>query len=140
MTDVKGLIERLEKLTGPDRQTDARIAEFVGWVPEGVNASLWNNANPKPSYWYSDGFGLPRYTASVDAAFAFAERALPGLSPGVSQNVHHGNWYAWLADAEQTDEGQFVSREVAEAHHDFSAPLAILIATLRALSPKEAAE
>lgn len=43
---------------------------------------------------YADCVG--HYTTSLGAALALASRVLPGDSPGVSRNVFHGYWSAWL--------------------------------------------
>jgi hypothetical protein len=53
---VRALIERLEKLTGPDREVDLMIAQVV------LGRSI----------------GVARFTASIDAAVALVERVLPG--------------------------------------------------------------
>lgn len=35
-------------------------------------------------------------SGSLDAAKALHEALLPGWSPGVSQNIHSGYWFAWV--------------------------------------------
>ena len=42
--------------------------------------------------------GVPPVTTSLDDALALAERVLPGRAVGVSQQIHHGHWYAWLTN------------------------------------------
>jgi hypothetical protein len=36
------------------------------------------------------------YNGSLDAAKALHEAVLPGWFPGISQNIHFGDWYAWV--------------------------------------------
>jgi hypothetical protein len=38
------------------------------------------------------------YHGSLDAAKALHEALLPGWFPGMSQNVHSGQWFAWVQD------------------------------------------
>jgi len=75
MADLIALAERVEKLGGPCRETDVEIARAVRWLPERVNPIAWDGRNYElaPSYWFKDGFGLPRYTASIDAAMTLCE-------------------------------------------------------------------
>jgi len=42
--------------------------------------------------------GLEAYNGSLDAAKALHEAVLPGWFPGVSQNIHSGEWLAWVQD------------------------------------------
>ena len=69
MSDLRGLIERVEKATGPDRELDAQI--YI-WV-HGLRANapvLWTQVAP--------------YTNSLDAALALVEKMRPGYRWGVS--------------------------------------------------------
>lgn len=90
MTTIAELIGRLERATGPDRWIDAHIhgVHFnqeisvneggmvltdhcvLGWIDPGKE-----NINFNPS---GIGERMLRYTASIDAAIALAERVLPG--------------------------------------------------------------
>ena len=36
------------------------------------------------------------YNGSLDAALALHNALLPGWFPGMSQNIHHGHWFAWV--------------------------------------------
>jgi hypothetical protein len=36
------------------------------------------------------------YNGSLDAAKALHEAVLPGWFPGMSQNIHFGDWYVWV--------------------------------------------
>lgn len=106
MSDLRGLIERCEKATGPDRELDALI-----WVATGpaTNASGWCGFALDEGWRYeyeasgrfpgevmefavnSAGQRLPQalreapvFTASVDAALALVEKMRPGYRWGVS--------------------------------------------------------
>lgn len=90
MTD---LITRLSKLDAPDREVDAEIAVSLdlfetrpnkGW-PDRLDYGSRNSDGSVT--WPGHGFDqlIPRYTASVDAATALAERVLPGWYWGITQ-------------------------------------------------------
>lgn len=71
MTDLRELAERVEALEGPSREVDAEIARAINWCPAGVNAVAWlRHKDAKPAYWFTDSFGMPAYTASLDAAMS----------------------------------------------------------------------
>ena len=93
MADLAALIERLEKLTGPDREVDEAIHRIAQ-----PNADMFRRWNPEPivdysdvgshwkwnAEWLSGGFSsvpFPKYTASLDAVIALVERELPGKWP-----------------------------------------------------------
>jgi hypothetical protein len=60
--DMLALADRVESLTGPDREVDARIQNSVfGW-------HKWASDTP----WIASDEGLPAYTASLDAAMSLA--------------------------------------------------------------------
>lgn len=65
MRDLAGLIERLEKLDGPDREVDAWIGNEV----EPTTFRWERNYGPLAAH---------TYTASLDAAIALTEKVLPG--------------------------------------------------------------
>lgn len=67
--ELLALAERCEAATGPDRNLDEAIARSVNWCPPKVNAASWEaHRDAKPNYWFTDSFGMPAYTASLDAA------------------------------------------------------------------------
>lgn len=78
------LIDRLSKLDGPDREVDAELeAIFVGGRvhyndPANKEAVI---ERPIDGFWIRGIYPyrkIARYTSSVDAALALAERVLPG--------------------------------------------------------------
>lgn len=85
MSGIADLIDRMEKLEGPDREVDADldVALFGG-------ETVWKQANytmesypasRRLSKYHVGGFAnehVPIYTASLDAAAALVERVLPG--------------------------------------------------------------
>lgn len=64
MTEIKSLIERLEKAPGPSRELDKEIAESCGW--ERNEDDFWRH---KDRYWAREAFDYPpNFTSSIDAA------------------------------------------------------------------------
>lgn len=80
--DLSALIARLEAAEVGGRELD-----------RGIWFSLEFNSHGEPSH-------APKYSTSLDAVLALAERVLPGCSPGMSQNVHSRDWFAWIGYAE----------------------------------------
>lgn len=137
MGDLSELIERVGKLTGPDRETDWLIAEHFGEVPPHRIMEIgwdyiWYRRPGEFVLWRptdSEGrrvetWSPAAHTASLDAAIAFKERMLPG-------------WF-WL---KRTWNEMSVYRpgdgdcEAVEYASDHSIPAAALVlATLRALA------
>ena len=68
-------------------------------------------------------------TTSLDAALALAERVLLGVSPGVSKNVFHAYWSAWL---HQNVDG--ACHLIGDASTSRTPALALCAAVLRAQS------
>ena len=62
MSELAELLERVKAATGPDRELDWDIQQSQFGIEQ------------------TDFHGTPRYTASIDAALALAERLLPGRS------------------------------------------------------------
>lgn len=86
-TELREIIERLEKLTGPDREVDAAILKHLGFHSWAGRMS------------YRDGpmwldFASSEITASLDAAVALVEKMLPGwricleLTKGIADDVY----------------------------------------------------
>nr|WP_313010800.1 hypothetical protein [Brucella intermedia] len=137
MTD---LITSLSKLDAPDREVDALIAAEL--EPHIFDAPGFNPVRPVPSFRigsegntirFEDGGIMclsyfPRYTASVDAAIALAERVLPGwVFDNVGQDFHSvpGGYEAFGWNVELIN-GTRVQGQAP------TLPLAICIALLRA--------
>lgn len=83
MTDLPALLSRLEAAEGEDRELDGLLAKLVGDLPAEAYWSTQDVYGYSTRYWVSGGYGAYKfydpepYTASLDAAIALAERALP---------------------------------------------------------------
>ena len=145
MTDLAGLIERLEGATGPDREIDvwlwalsekvdlewqgttlvAGYHGVVGWCDPGkLSRNFRTNRDTR-------GPGsIPPFTASIDAAVTFAERVLPGCYIGVQQNKwprDHERDRTWTACIDVHELDYYTESDAK------TAPIALLIVALRAL-------
>lgn len=121
---IKELLERVEGLSGPDREVDAAIIKALGF-------HSWAG---RMSYRDADGvrmwdFGSSEITASIDAAIALVERKLPG--------------WAWKVIREEGYNGCVIRNapklEIVAPSvscHGPTLPLAIISALLRALLAK----
>jgi hypothetical protein len=135
------LLSRLQGLTAPDREVDARIAVAVGDVimrhsdahgyaffhapiVKGDRAFLSNCQDGEADAFESLGrIGVKRYTASLDAAIALCERVLPG--------------YDWVVA--HTNGGLTIHAQVGQNEMVFgeTPAIALLIAILTALEARE---
>jgi hypothetical protein len=123
MGDLAGLIERVEKLDGPDREIDLELARAL--VPDVICLRYnWETSNNEPFvHW--------RYTASIDAAIALVERCLPGWARGFDAGPK--SCIAFVDPHDYADR-MFGARHVATA----STPaIALLLALLRAMQKEE---
>lgn len=107
------IIERLEKAAGPDREIDWDIQQEMF----GIGAV--------------DFHGTPRYSDSVDAALALAERVLP--------------WIPWfdIEGVNRRPDANGIWKVTIDGAHSARAqtlPFAICLATLRALSNQSGGE
>lgn len=127
------LLERLEGATGPDRELDFALGKTLDHVPanaewqgpEDGSLLLWPGTQEYP------GVGtLPSYTASIDAALALVERVLPGWRPSMQQS-RAGQFDCYLHSKDETG---WLRQSHGEA---WTLPLAILIATLKALAKSQ---
>lgn len=136
MTDLTTLIARLEAATAPDRELDAEIAatfHYVHNMPDWVNnwSGKWEAAKSGRVYLMEDSgnrgpnFISVSFTESIDVAVALAARVLPGWSPSIGKNVHHGYWYG---EVRRVDDGPIVG---FDAMHSVPA-IALTIAILKA--------
>ncbi len=89
MADLRGLIERCEKATEPDRELDGDLHEMAygewlrkhGYVSQGETGYF----SPTPPVQGAGHVRAPEhYTDSVDAALALVEKMRPGYRWGVS--------------------------------------------------------
>ncbi|KAB2680527.1 hypothetical protein [Brucella tritici] len=97
MTSI--LITRLSRLDGPDDDIDAEIAmQACGFTRRNL---MEDHPDQKPLWEYFDqernctgrhGPMIRRYTASVDAAIALAERMLPGWDGIIPLNNKDEAW------------------------------------------------
>lgn len=118
MTSLPSLIKRLEEATEGSRELDRAIWEAFG------SPSL--DDIPK----FAGYLGIGDFTTSIDAAVALAGRLLPGWwLHGLGRSPLHGLWWCQLYSLDE--------KRASEAEDIKSAPLAICLATLRALLAQE---
>lgn len=131
MTDqLRELIERLEKVTGPDRELDAAIHERA--VGLRMYDSIYERGGDLCLRYYADSTGpsyrrLPRYTESMDDAVTLVPE---GLAWTLGQNVHHRYWQARINNLD--DDGRPQSIGYSGLKGNRTAPLALCIAALKA--------
>ena len=160
MTDIprlRAIEARLERATGPDRELDGEIMFSLFAKPVGVNGFLWPEDNPSWSFairfpgkdreWFKkypdketiliwrDGdpilmndLRVPKLSASIDAADALRKRVLPDSfrRSGDTEPIEGKYFNAAVWD-------EFSSQCVDAS----TEPLAILLATIRALIARE---
>jgi len=141
------LIEKLEKLEGPDREADCQIGVAVdGFVTEErpYKGVIYCRLDPDGTF-TCPGQGadmlVPRYTASLDAAVALVERVLPGCdiclqdiradfrdgeARHIAEVMHD---LRWVMD-EGFPEPTYLTKGSGQSN---SRPIALLIAALLAL-------
>lgn len=143
MADLSALIERVEALTGPRREVDRAIQCGVGGWRRVTPSQLGRKHGGyiSPADWigqHADGSPImdglhgttiwpevPDVTASLDAAVALVERVLPGYGLSFERHPVYGDWW----DAAIFNQ---MPRTISNARKQ-SAPLALVLATLRAL-------
>ncbi len=136
---IEALIERLEGLSGPDRETDCAIGVATGQF----EARTSRRPYVEFDYCYEDddgnlivpGYGgdqlVPAYSASLDAAIALVEKVLPGwlinleMRNGIAEDVY-------LIGPNYRDDRP--EEESSPPIAGFPAPVALLIAMFRALA------
>lgn len=153
--NIQELIALCEAAEGPDRWIDAHIHGIhfkqeisvneggmvltdhcvLGWIDPGKEKI---NFNPS-----GIGEKMLRYSESVDAAIALAERVLPGwgglLSLGSGTSIHCADLWSERRGnqtSEDEDENPLPPGEDSHAEHA-SLPIAMVLAVLNALSAKE---
>ncbi|TAA49054.1 hypothetical protein [Shinella sp. JR1-6] len=132
MTDLSSLISRVEKATGPDRELDAMV--WLEMTPGATRkfTKVKSETDLWPPYTIdetraADGrlIIVPAYTSSIDAAVALAERVLPGVELEIT------NLYGVARVTLHHETGQFYGSSAIN-----SLPMALVLATLRALQSK----
>lgn len=153
MTDpatIASLADRIEKLTGPDREVDAEIHyDLLGWCRHSnkkwtgaesdtgfdcldCGADSWGNKSKRGQGLYDK---LPAYTASIDSAMT--------LVPEGWKNNGAIRWPGYIG-------GAYQNKAMVELHHDISSgggpkakafaatpALALCAAALRAILQEE---
>lgn len=121
MTDLADLIARVEAATGPARVLDRILFETLG----------------TPSRERLGRGHAPEFTASVDAALALIERALPLGYPSLYRNYlperYDGEAKEWSCDLSIVGGSAPYNVFEAEAH---TPALALIAALLKALEPQ----
>lgn len=122
MMELTELIERVEALSGPDREASRDIWMYFGtpeWKRAYIEAQAPCGCPHEQAVEYSVRH-LPDITASIDAALSFAERVMPG--------------WTWCVGTDGSDDffaNVWNGVEEANAYAP-TPPLAIILATLRA--------
>lgn len=111
MTIPQELVDRVRGLTGPDREVDRAIERFE----HGPDVIPFT----------------PKYTSSIDAALALAERVLPGWLVSIDQ-LKTG-WRCGLVEFDREADLVIDDYDVEAP----TAPLAIVLATLIAVQSSE---
>lgn len=136
-SEIEALIQRVEAATGPDRELDAQLwlSLTPGATRKTTHVTHW--LRPYDIDETRDETGrliiVPAYTSSIDAAVALADRTLLSKSWTLGQNVHHLHWSASINKLDE--EGRPDCMAYSGACR--SPALALVAATLRALSQKE---
>lgn len=128
--DLTALIARVERATGPNLATEISIAILLDTAPEGFlyveETQGWQRyipARDSVEFWMP-----PAYTASLDATLALVDRKLPGIYWHIARGKTRPSEPMFGAELVTTAGNQIVAVE-----HDHSAPLALILALLRAL-------
>lgn len=141
MTDIAGLIERVEAASGPSVASDGAIHAFL--FPEDFDEGDAEHYANFPTVNRADLRYLasvaPRYTSSIDAALALVERKLPGYrwsvgATGIRAGTHPDGKPAYVDGFRAGLTKASPLRPLPIAAHARTAPLALLLCLLRALS------
>lgn len=137
-TELREIIERLEKLTGGDREVDADIYESLGYTVKRASERItkqyrvtftksWAFQDPNTRRWLA----MDRLTDSLDAAIALVEKMLPeGFAWMVAHSGPKEDQRLSVACVFQDGPGINIANE-ATTH-----AIALLIALFRALEQK----
>jgi hypothetical protein len=124
--ELAGLIERLEAAAGPDREIDKAIFAYLGYTWRAMD--YWSADSTK--MWSGPVF----LTYSIDAALALVERLLPGIFWVIGQGKT--NSVEKLFGCQLL----FGTEEIIGSGESDHAPLAILLALLKALQESHDAQ
>lgn len=100
-------VDRLSAASVGSRALEGYVCLALGQQPEWATK---HHAPRQPELWTDGGAGLrakewtcPRFTTSLDAALALAERVLPGWYAGMQANRFSAGepWSFWLEEAEE---------------------------------------
>lgn len=94
--DIQSVIEKLEAATGPERGLDGQIAQAIGWRKKVEPITDPKTGEKKQrTLWIvpaGDDFGnIPRYTASLDAAYDLANSIAPNNVGGCTWEKGKGS-------------------------------------------------
>lgn len=132
---LRGLVERLEKASGPKLELDGMVwcavngYEYVMWDGAGCVYTDPNAPNWDRGIKHVQASIVRPYTASLDAAVALVERVLPGRGYSVEHLPCYGPYHSasiWSDTAITIGNGR-----------GHSSAIALVIATLRALSQEQ---
>ncbi|MTJ81768.1 MAG: hypothetical protein F8N37_12220 [Telmatospirillum sp.] len=138
LDDLKNLRDRLQAATGPDRELDFAVLESLGWGPRGPGGRFLYcpyddcRAIKRPDGSWIEEARSPQLTASLDASLALVDQVLPGVGYG----IHVG----WKNSSSSQTACHLFYCSLPDNCYAPTAPLAVLIALLKALIAKEAAE
>lgn len=127
-SEIEGLLSRLEAATGPDRELDHRLQGIL--VNDG-NFGHYAGLEEWVTAGMEFGWNTPAYTASIDAAIALVEQVLTGPEEPTFSLDHASFGANWTCEFHWFINPAWHSRADMP-----TAPLAILIALLRALSAR----
>ena len=136
MTDtaVKELVARLEKTTCGDNDLDRDIAIALGWTPPAMGLPHWHDE--KGNHWSA----LPDWSTSIDDALALVDRVL-GVDSDTLCYSYDLNYHCYAHEGMayvatlHLAAGNPADMRKADAQAP-TLPLAIVLATLRALHAK----
>ena len=137
---MKELIERLVRLTGPDRESDGDLlCAALGW--EKRWNEIWNaHTFHRGETW--QGFGtVPMFTASIDAAMTLVPKGLRLMLAEWDDEKHLRTKGAWQAVLSKPGyDASFDAMKGYRYDHAPTPAIALCIAALRARSATEPKE
>jgi hypothetical protein len=105
LSDILGrLADRCEQVMRPDRELDAKVADAIGWWPEGFTGKDVHGPDRRwrePRSGVGDRVDCPAFTASVDAAMSLVLEGFAwGAGFGVDPSDHEKTGWAWCGETE----------------------------------------